>query len=217
MEKIITREKVEERIPFCFGVVQRIADDLNVSRSAVANFLDLPENSDLKEIVKSEKKRIKDYAEMTVIKRLLGGDIETAKWYMTNFSSGKPINAPKPYKPKKAKDNDYLIVSIDAKSIRHREFAFAALDYADGKLPGAVTKHLPYEAREELGLIKEEPNNLLNDANGKPANASVQETQKETEEEIEKQIERNRKIRERNKGKSGHEVYEEFKRNWKKK
>lgn len=212
MEKIITREKVEERIPFCFGVVQRIADDLNVSRSAVANFLDLPENSDLKEIVKSEKKRIKDYAEMTVIKRLLGGDIETAKWYMTNFSSGKPINAPKPYKPKKAKDNDYLIVSINAKSERHREFAFAALDYADGKLPGAVTKHLPYEAREELGLIKEQPNNLLSDANGKPANGSVNET----EEEIEKRIERNRKIRERNKGKSGHEVYEEFKRNWKK-
>lgn len=213
MDKIITRKKVEERIPFCFGVVQRIADDLNVSRSAVANFLNLPENSDLKEIVKSEKKRIKDYAEMTVIKRLLGGDIETAKWYMTNFSSGKPINAPKPYKPKKAKDNDYLIVSIEAKSERHREFAFARLDYADGKLPGAVTKHLPYEAREELGLIKEEPKNLLNDADGKSVNPITHET----EEEIEKRIERNRKIRERNKGKSGHEVYEEFKRNWKKK
>ncbi|MBN8570703.1 MAG: hypothetical protein J0M18_13840 [Ignavibacteria bacterium] len=213
MDKIITREKVEERIPFCFGVVQRIADDLNVSRSAVANFLDLTENSDLKEIVKSEKKRIKDYAEMTVIKRLLGGDIETAKWYMTNFSSGKPINAPKPYKPKKAKDNNYLIVSIEGQANRHREFCFGALDYADGKRAGANTKYLPYEAKEELGLINSEPAKQLNDADGKTVNPVTSET----EEEIEKQIERNRKIRERNKGKSGHEVYEEFKRNWKKK
>ncbi len=197
--KILNRENIEERIPFCFGMIQRLADDLNVSHTAVRRFLNQPENHDLLETVKSEKKRIREYAEMTVIKRLLGGDIETAKWYLTAFPSNGARNKLKPYKPKKAKDDDYFIVSIDSHPDNYRQFSFPALDHADRKLPGSA-QYLPYEKEEPLRLQKGEP--------------SIK-TENEPGKELEKEIEQNMKLREKNAGKSGHEIYEEFKKNWK--
>lgn len=190
--KQLTREKVEERIPFCYGILQRIADDLEVSRTAVSKFLNQPENSDLKELVKSEKKRIREYAEMTVAKYLISGDIETAKWFLTAFPSNGLVKKPKPYKPKKNKEG-YILLNEYSPQEHIRMYSFPVLDYADGKLPNAVTKYLPYEAKEQLGLIKSE-------------------TEDASEQELEKEIERNHKLREKNKGKTGHEIYEEFKR-----
>jgi len=151
--KIITREKVEERIPFCFGIIQRIADDLNVTRTAVSRFLSLPENKDLKDIVHDEKKRMREYAEMTVMQSLLGGCLETSKWYLTTFgtnSSGKKL---KPYKP-----NYKGIFSLSLKSSQEaqRGMVFPYLDYNQGTLPGAVTKYLPYEMREKIAGKLEE-------------------------------------------------------------
>ena len=151
--KIITREKVEERIPFCFGILQRIADDLNVTRTAVHKFLNKPENGDLSELVKSEKKRIREYAEMTIAKHLISGDIETAKWFLTAFPSNGLMKKPKVYKPKRNKNFEYILLSETTTQKDYRELSFNTLDHVDGKLPGAVTKYLPAGMKNESEKI----------------------------------------------------------------
>ena len=187
--KIITREKIEEKIPFCYGILQRLADDLNVTRAAISRFLNLPEKLDLKEMVKEEKKRIREYAEMTVMKHLISGDIETAKWFLTAFPSNGLAKKPKPYKPKKSKQG-YILLNVYTKQDHIRELSFPGLDFVDGKLPGAVTEYLPYGMKEKLGLIPKDPDEISDE-----------------------EVERRMQLRQDNTGKSGHEIYEEFKKN----
>jgi predicted transcriptional regulator len=193
MNKIITREKVEERLPFCFGVLQRIADDLKVTRTAVSRFLNLPENLDLKEMVKEEKKRMREYAEMTVMRNLIAGDIETAKWFLTAFPSNGLMKKPKPYRTKKSKNFGYYLFSDTVTAERYRGTAFAQLDFVDKELPGATTQYLMHRLKkDESGLVQED----------------LETIEKENEE-----FERSRQLHEKNAGKSGHEIYEEFKKN----
>lgn len=180
--KIITRENLEERIPYCYGIIQRLADDLNVTRSAVSKFLNLPENANLKEIVQAEKSRLRDYAQMTVTKRLLAGDIETAKWFLTTFTPNG--NAVKPYKPKKAKDKDYILLNIDRESSSYRELCFGTLDCADG-ISSKTGKPTPYKILPEIYWPDPDPETIDNQRREEP--------------------------------KSGREIYEEFKKKYKRK
>ncbi len=148
--KKLTRELIEERLPFCFGLLQRIADDLDVTRTAVAKFLNLPENADLKELVKSEKKRLREYAEMTVARQLISGDIETAKWFLTAFPSNGLMKKPKPYRPKKSK-GPLISFVLEKDSIPTiRNVAFPLLDYVDATHPGATTEFLPLGYKENV-------------------------------------------------------------------
>jgi len=91
-------------------------------------------------------------------------------------------------------------------SLSHiRELAFPLLDFTDAKIPGAVTQFLPYGMKEKLNeILNEKSNEELNDKSGLIQNKS--------DENFEKQIERNAMLREKNSGKSGHEIYKEFKK-----
>jgi predicted transcriptional regulator len=144
----ISREKILERLPFCFGVIQRIADDLNVSHSAVSMFLKKPENADIKHLIKNEKKRMKQYAEMTVMKHLISGDIETAKWYLSTFRKNPERKKSRGRGP--GKQNDYILLSETAAQQEYRELSFALLDFTDSALPNSITKFLPENLKKEL-------------------------------------------------------------------
>lgn len=208
MDKIITREKVEERIPFCFGLLQRIADDLQVTRTAVWRFVNLTENTDLKELIKEEKKRLQEYADMTIARHLLSGDLETAKWFVslnTIAANGKKL---KPYKPKKNKYYEYLLLPVDSSLKDRRHLAFSQLDSVDA-LRGGETRHLPYGVKEQLGL--------LNDGRTLEQIQADLQKEKEAEEKIERETDRRAALRAKNSGKSGREIYEEFKKNWEEK
>ncbi|MBS1492439.1 MAG: hypothetical protein JST55_02950 [Bacteroidetes bacterium] len=96
----VTRAKITKAIPFSFGILQNIADDLRVTRSAVSRFINLPDNSDLKELITEEGERISDYAKMNVARNLITGDIEAAKWFLSTFPKGLK-NPRRKYKSKK--------------------------------------------------------------------------------------------------------------------
>ena len=148
----LTREKIEERIPFCFGVLQRIADDLNVSHTAVSQFLNKPENADLREIIRDEKKRMKEYAEMTVFKHLISGDIETAKWYLETFQ--KNPERKKSRGRKRSKQNDYILLRETSTQKDYRELSFAMLDFSHASLPHAITKYLPENLKKQVKMVE---------------------------------------------------------------
>lgn len=157
----LSREKILERLPFCFGVLQRIADDLNVSHSAVSQFLKKPENADLRQLIKDEKKRMKQYAEMTVMKHLISGDIETAKWYMETFR--KNPERKKSRGRKRSKQNDYILLSETSTQQEYRELSFALLDFTDSALPHSITKFLPKNLKEKVKANINSKQNLLSE------------------------------------------------------
>ncbi|MBX7047199.1 MAG: hypothetical protein K1X86_15320 [Ignavibacteria bacterium] len=142
MKNKITREKVLKAIPFSFGIIQNIADDLHVTRSAVSQFLSKPENLDLREILQHEEGRMWDYAKMNIARVLLSGDYETARWFLTHFPDGN-YDALKKHKPRKISWKDEHLVNIerDAKKLRGR--VYYPLLFEDRKKPGANSKMLP--------------------------------------------------------------------------
>ncbi|MBX7046226.1 MAG: hypothetical protein K1X86_10345 [Ignavibacteria bacterium] len=130
-KKIITRENIEARIPFCYGIIQRIADDLEVSHTAVCKFLNAPENADLRELIALEKNRIREYAEMTVLKHLISGDIETAKWFLSESPFEPKNKAPKPFTRRKNKFYEFILLNEKAPLKDIRELSFPLLDRND--------------------------------------------------------------------------------------
>lgn len=170
----LTRKKIQDRIPFSFGIIQRIADDLQVTRSAVSLFINKPENEDILEALELEKSRIHDYAQLNIFDAIIANDLETTKWYMATFP--RPGSAPQRkhsinYKNRLDKTSGYINGSWDyteVRKLRHRK-----LDIEDGYLEGANLK--PF-TKEDTEYIKQHPPKPWNYITyGKERNTTLEE------------------------------------------
>jgi len=147
MASKVTRAKILRAIPFSFGILQNIADDLRVTRTAVSRFVNLPANNDLKEFIAEESQRIYDYANMNIARTLVTGDIESAKWYLSTFPGGKK-NPRKKYKPKKDDWKNQPQITFERSAQKLREGFYNRLMVADRNRQDASTKYLP--GRKEI-------------------------------------------------------------------
>jgi len=135
----VTRAKIIRAIPYSFGILQNIADDLKVTRTAVSRFLSKPENLDLKEEIAEEEKRIFDYAKMNITQNLLTGDMETAKWFLATFGSSSPAK----YSPKKNDWKNQGMVTFERNPIQLRRGFYHRLAFIDSKRVEPDIKFLP--------------------------------------------------------------------------
>jgi len=149
----LTRKEVISRIPFSFGIIQRIADDLHVTRSAVSQFLYKPENSDILEMLEQEKSRIYDYAQLNIFDAIVCNDKEITKWYLATFPQGSAAPQKKYTQPKK-KDDEYILSTSEWGYSTIRQMFHKGLDRQDAYLEGANTNALP---ESEVKYLKASP------------------------------------------------------------
>jgi len=164
MANKVTRKKVIDRIPFSFGIIQRIADDLGVTRAAVSQFVHQQENEDLIELILLEQSRIHDYARMNVFEAIVNNDLETTKWYMATYpAAGAGFHSEPQRKYKKNYANDlkdrreaYTMSSTwEYSTIRGRHNTI--LDKADAHHADANTRCLMDKTVEQLKLDAPQP------------------------------------------------------------
>ncbi|MBS1513461.1 MAG: hypothetical protein JSS63_00410 [Bacteroidetes bacterium] len=151
----LTRNKIIDRIPFSFGIIQRVADDLRVSRSAVSQFINKPENRDILELLEQERTRIYDYAELNVFEAIVGSDMETTKWYLSTFPREGAVPQRKHsvnYKNRLNKQDEFFIGSWDYTEVR--KVSHKQLDREDAYLNGVNA--LPF-TKAQTKLLKDNP------------------------------------------------------------
>ncbi|MBS1493541.1 MAG: hypothetical protein JST55_08520 [Bacteroidetes bacterium] len=152
----LTRKEVISRVPFSFGIIQRVADDLRVTRAAVSQFIHKPENCDILEMLEQEKSRIYDYAQLNIFDAIICNDKETTKWYLATF----PQNGTAPqkkYTQSKKKDDEYILSTSEWGYSSIRKMFHKGLDREDAYLEGANTNALPESEVKQLKANPPQP------------------------------------------------------------
>ena len=149
----LTRKEVISRIPFSFGIMQRVADDLHVTRAAVSQFIHKPENRDILEMLKQEQSRIYDYAQLNVFDAIICNDKEMTKWYLATFPQPGAIPQKK-YTQNKRKDDEYILSTSEWEYSTIRKMFHQGLDRSDAYLDGANTNAL---TESEVKQLKANP------------------------------------------------------------
>jgi len=156
----LTRKQVIDRIPFSFGIIQRIADDLNVTRAAVSQFINKPGNEEILRLLMLERSRIYDYAEINISDAIIGNDLETTKWYMSTFPNPNlpPVKKYKTNYANKLKTShgySRTLSSWEYSSVRGQ--FHQNIEVQDAYLEGANTKCLGDKHTEMLKLNPPKP------------------------------------------------------------
>lgn len=145
----LTRKEVISRIPFSFGIMQRLADDLRVTRAAVSQFIHKPENRDILEMLEQEQSRIYDYAQLNVFDTIICNDKEMTKWYLATFPQPGAVPQKK-YTQNKRKDDEYILSTSEWGYSTIRKMFHQGLDRSDAYLEGANTNALPESEVKQL-------------------------------------------------------------------